>query len=429
MSAVHAPRALGLLLLSLALGAGSLQADEPPATSALLTDEQGQPLPDGRLCWAETLENGRALLDLAAPPVRRADAQGRLSDIPRAPDGRLGVLVAPGRVPALFVPGQAAAYRLGPAARVRGTVRWSGGRPAALVRLVLEPLATAGAVALRASTDAAGVYTSDALAPGPWRLLLERADGRRQLLRSVGGGAEAGESVAPRPGGIKGRLVDARASGSVGAAGLALRLVPLPRRPGTQGAVLEARTDAEGRFLLLDVPPGAYDLELLDGDWMFDDPVARVEAPGEGIVREASWFVARRVSLAGRVEDAQHRPVSGASVRLLADPRQAATPAQPEEPAPSTVSDLEGRFLLTRLRPAPGLRLLVAAAGFAPFLSEPFELAGVGETRLKPAVLSAGFDLDLEVRGEGEKPVAGVAVTALSAEHPGALSDPAWRPS
>ncbi len=406
----------GLVWLLLLAGAGLAPAE--PGRTLEVVDADGRPLEGARLVLLRERIEGRWVLEATAPALSTSDASGRLVLPVVEGEAALHVVAAgwlPQPVPGAAGPGP---LRLRRARTLEGLVRWSGGRAAAGASVVLLPLSEGSGVALALTLDPLGRLRSELAGPGSHRLLLRRSDGLLLPLATLGEAGSPAPTLLRLPGGLDGRLLDARQSGDVGAPHLRLRLVPLPRRP--EGAALEARTDDRGRFLIAEAAPGAYELELLDPGWCFDQPTARVDVPAAGLVREASWFVARRARVDGRVLAPGDAPVRGAQVRLLPDPRQEPWPSRPAGPPPEAFTDAAGAYALEGVVPGVGLRLHVEAQGFAPWLSEPFEVSGSGSTSLRPARLSAGWALEVEVRDARGRPLPGARASASAALLPGA---------
>ncbi len=421
--------ALRVLLVGLlwgALGASRAQA-EPPAVlpeRVQVLDTAGMPLGRATLARSSRRLASVPLLGSTPESLSRAGDDGwlTLSAAARDPQAEPPFVVqAPGQAPRLLAALTAEGRLVLPVGlEQRGRVRWSGGQVAAGAALVLVPVGTRESVGLELKADGEGRYLSDRLAAGSWRLVLERADGRRIVLRGFESGQAVGEAIAPLGGALSGRLVDAHLPRSQGARAVALRLVPLPRTLRGSAAVPEARTDADGRFLLPDLPPGVYELELRDPEWRFDQPVARAEVPEGGVVRELSWFVARRPGAVGQVLTGKGAPLAGARVRLLYEAGEVPQPAQQLLAPPGVETDEEGRFSVPRLEPTSALRLLAEAPGYAPLLSAPLEIGERGATDLGAFRLSAGWTLELEVRDADHKPRLGVPVLVTAAAHPGA---------
>jgi len=435
-----APLLLGLLVGLLAWARGEPEAwGEPPAPqappqavpqAALLAeriqvfDEAGAPLESALLARSSRRLGAVPLLGANAESLSQSGEGGWLTLPAPARDPGAEppfVVLAPGHAPRLLSALSAQGRLVLPQAfEQRGRVRWSGGLPAAGASLVLMPVSAREAVGLELTSDAQGRYLTDRLATGAWRLVLERKDGRRIVLRGFDSGQSVEEAIAPLGGALSGRLVDAHLPRSQGARAVALRLLPLPRSQRMAAVHPEARSDADGRFLLPDLAPGVYELELRDPEWRFDQAVARVEVPEGGVVRELSWFVARRPSAVGQVLTGQGAPLVGARVRLLYEAGQVVHPAQPLLTPPGVETDAQGRFSVPRLDPTPGMRLLAEAPGFAPLLSAPFEIGERGVSDLGAFRLSTGWTLELEVRDVDHKTRAGVAVVVTAAAHPAA---------
>jgi len=427
-AACVAARGLGALLLGWLCLREALPASPPPLPGRIqVVDEGGVPVPSAQLLRCTRRAFGAGVLSEGAGALAASDATGWLS-LPTAArevdaDPPYAV-VAPGRAPRLV-------GALGPGDRLAlftatphaSRLRYAGGASAAGAALVLVPVAAPSAVALELRADAEGRFRT-AVGPGVWRLVLERAAGRGLVLGGLRSGDWPGEVLAPRGSSVAGRLVDALAKGSTGAAGVRVLLHRLPRH-GAEPAPQEATSDADGRFLLAQLEPGIYELALADGGWRMDQPQARVDVP-EGGVREQSWSVMRRPALRARVLRLDGSALPGAAVRLLYPEGVPMTPAQPRPQPPPALSDAQGWVQMEQLEPLEGVRLLVSAAGWAPLLSEPFEVGRQGLTEVGTLRMETGFRLDLEVRDADQRPLPGVRVLAVPAAHPDAATRPSW---
>lgn len=434
MRAAGALRAAGWALVQVAL---LVAGQRPPAGAAPLpllpervqaVDEAGAPLAGAELLRCERRAWGTGVLGQRSPALATADGQGWVVLPPEAREPRADppfVLRAAGHAPRrLDALGPGERLALFPAQPHASRVRYAGGATAAGAALVLVPVGAPSAVALAVRADGEGRFQSPWVGPGTWRLVLERAAGRGLVLGGLVSGAWPGEVRAPQGSGIAGRLVDALAKGTQGAAGVRVRLQRLPREeqaaPGP-----EATSDADGRFLLGPLEPGVYELVLLDPDWRFDQPEARVEVP-EGITREQAWYVMRRPALRCRVLRLGGEPLAGASVRLLYPEGVPVPPAQPRSEPPVAVADAQGWALFQRLEPLEGVRLLLTAPGHAPLLCAPLEVGRQGTTEAGAFRMEAGFRLELEVRDPDQRPQPGVRVLVVPAAHPDVLTRPAW---
>ncbi|MFM8979859.1 MAG: carboxypeptidase regulatory-like domain-containing protein [Planctomycetia bacterium] len=421
---------LGALLLLAGARLPALRSAPLPALPGRVqaVDEAGTALAGAELLRCERRALGSGVLGARTPVLATADAQGWVTLPGEALDVRADppfAVRAPGHAPRLLAalgPGDRLA--LFPAQPHGSRVRYAGGATAAGAALLLVPVGAPSAVALELRADGEGRFQSPWVGPGTWRLVLERAAGRGLVLGGLRSGDWPGEVRAPQGSGVAGRLLDALAKGTQGAAGVRVRLVRLPRVEAS-GPAPEATSDADGRFLLGPLEPGVYELALLDADWRFDQPEARVEVP-EGITREQSWYVMRRPQLRCRVLRLQGEPLEGASVRLLYPEGVAVPPAQPRSAPPVAVATAQGWALLERLEPLPGVRRRLTAPGHAPLLSEPLEVGRQGVTEAGAYRMEAGFRLELEVRDPDQRPQPGVRVLVVPAAPPDVATRPAW---
>jgi hypothetical protein len=419
---------LAALAAVVLLGGGSLRAEDPSRLpdSFVVEGEDGAALAGAELVALERKVKGVPVLARDSRAVARADADGRLALPDEARDVSADpgfAVLAAGHAPRRLTAVDGGRLRLFPATKHTSRVRLPGGEAAANAALLLVPVGAPSAVALQLRSGADGTFGTDRLGPGLWRLVLERR-GSALVLGGVTRGTWPGEVTVPAGGGVSGRLVEGQRSGSKGVPSLRVALTRLPRTDASTAQRSEARSDPDGRFLVAPLEPGIYELTLLDGDWRFDQPHARVEVP-EGATRAETWFVAARPWVTGRVLHRDDLPLANAEVALLFDPAVPGTPAQPI-PAPQAVrTDAEGRFHVPRLAPAKGVRVVVFAKGFAPLLSDPFEIGTREATDAGAFRLSGGWGLDVEVRDADGRLLPGAALEALPAAQPAAAQVPA----
>ena len=112
-----------------------------------------------------------------------------------------------------------------------------------------------------------------------------------------------------------------------------------------------SRTDSAGRFALMMLAPGVYQVKVATGRHLpYISPVLQLSSPGASVTHDVRLEAGR--VLAGRVVDASGKPVVGASVGS-SDPGSGAT-----------TTDAEGRFELKGMGDKP-INVFAAHPGFA----------------------------------------------------------------
>lgn len=308
-----------------------------------------------------------------------------------------------------------AAPALAGSATVLGSVRRADGSPAPGVGVRAVPLRGDGAGVSWAETGregpGAGSFAIDGLAPGRYRVELDRAEaegGRPTLALAAGDRAEV-ELVLAAGVDVSGTVRD-DAGRPVGGAEVWIT--------GTDAAVhgrAAARTDASGRFALVAVDParwvGARAADFRPSELVLVAPLV----PGAGGEVDLELvLVPGGGALAGTVRDASGAPAAGALVRigLPSDaPARAAALAARARPVPLTLrADAEGRFTARGLSVG---ELPVAARAEGHAVAAARVELGAGRTahvdlHLERAAVVAGT-----LRLPDGAPAAGTVVTAL----------------
>ena len=259
--------------------------------------------------------------------------------------------------------------------------------------------------------DAGGRGSLPDLAVGPFFDLEVRAPGwaSRRIPFVLAGGAEVRATLEPA-GRLSGRVVAVPGGAPVAGA-----------RVAAGGAA--AATEADGTFLLEDLPPGTFPVEVArEGMLAVDRPLVRIEAGRTASV--ADLRLARLGSVAVLLRRADGTPVAGAALRLL--PAEGA-PAPPGPPA-AALSGPDGRARLAPVAAAAGHRVLVEPEPpLAPRVTGAFALLPGEAFDLGLLVLDGGGFLGGTVLGPDGFPAAGAEVTLFDGgEDPlRAAADPA----
>ncbi len=404
--------AVGCVLFALACGAGSVRAEEPPALERVLVlGERGTPVADAVLLRAGSARADAIVFDPRREVLARSDEEGRLvlPDGAQAAGQRLLVSAA-GHAPALLpLRGPAVTLRLLAAQPTQGRVRLQrAASQDAAIRLLAVPLPGEGEVAHACELDAAGRWSLPQLHRGRYHLWLRQATGRWQPLGLLAAGGVAAHFESGS-GSLAGTLLDA--GGTRDAAAALARLVL--RRLAPPAAEESLKTDERGRFLFAGLAPGVWSLEFADAGWEFEGQAPDLEVRADEHRDSLVFFARARQWVQGQIQDAERRPVAGARVELAADPRRRAQAV----PA-AVVTDDAGRFRLGPASPGAGYRLLVAAAGHAPFASDGFEVDEGRTTELKPIRLLPAWSLEILVRDPDGRPVPGAFAQADDVERP-----------
>lgn len=160
----------------------------------------------------------------------------------------------------------------------------------------------------------------------------------------------SGAASGPRRGRtLAGRVVDAASEAPIPAARVAARDL------GTQGVAI-GETDAEGRFTLVDVGPGALEVMAVAEGWLLPEPTPVAADASEVVVRLVAGVpVGGQVVLAPGVAGPLPARVE---VRVVGSPRFVGG-------FDPTFTDAEGRFTVPGVPREPGLALVASAPGWS----------------------------------------------------------------
>jgi carboxypeptidase family protein len=354
-----------------------------------VTDAAGKPIV-GALVLARSTRHA------SDPPLSaRTDDAGRFRLTP-ASSGPMDVRVeavhfSPQELKAQQ-PGKPLQVRLAAGAWIGGVVRDGGTKAPIEGARVQARVPGAGgpwepkAGLVETTTDAQGRFRVDGLGPG------------RQVLRAAARGYAAQFETSTRPGasvsfflapgaGVVGRVRDGR---DQPVAGAIVEVESTGRGMGFRAAGRPEETDANGRFELLGLEPGEYRLTARHRE---PAPAISTITLARGTVEQADLVLRPGVEVAGRLVDAEERPVPG-SVALAEVDGQAA-PSTVAEVSKSLAGD-DGRFRMAHV-PVGGHVLAVVAPGFAPQRVEVTvgtSPVDVGDVRLEPGLVIQGRVVD-----------------------------------
>lgn len=399
-----------------------------PSTLVVL-DSRGRPLEGAGVVPARERRGMLPRLDPERPVVAITDARGRVLELSTKVRGKGRLIVfAPGLAAALVpeVDG-VAVVRLLRAAPSSGSVRLvSGGRMDRRAVIAL-PENSAGDLAHESRIDRKGNFALPGLYAGRWRLFLRWEDGRLQSLGVVSAGADLKDRRPAYKAGIRGFLLDADGTRQTPVAGVILRFSPLPGGGADGLPPMDVHTAKDGSFAATGLAPGLYGVTLVDRTWAFDEVLPRVQAERERVRLLPAWFARRRTLVRGRVVGAaEGRPLQDVRVQLVSDPALPPPVGGYGPPPAAVMTDASGRYVFRSVTPAEGYRVVASRAGYSPWISNPFRVDRIADTRLRDVTLQLGWRLDVVVHDHRSKPVEGAEVVATAATRPSAPQDDEW---
>jgi hypothetical protein len=169
----------------------------------------------------------------------------------------------------------------------------------------------------------------------------------------------------------------------------------------------KAATDANGRFDLLNVAPGTFDLSVRAAGFAAAR-VPGIEIPeGPGPVDLGTVVLEGEAVVSGLVRSSDGRPLEGAAIHVVPSESPPGGPAG----VPDAVSDTEGRFEIHGNRLGARLKLSAERSGYAPA-----QVSGVTAPTETPVVLtlSPRGRISGRVVDSDSRPVADTMLQALS---------------
>jgi protocatechuate 3,4-dioxygenase beta subunit len=244
-----------------------------------------------------------------------------------------------------------------------------------------------------------GTFLVDGVPAEPGSLVADAGEKGRATAPAPESGAKALLVLAPTAG-VRGRVVDASTAQPIAG----IRVVA---RCGA--STFTGRSAADGRYDVRGLVPGscrlaADDVRYVPWSALFTVAAGETEAHDVPLVRGAT--------LAGRVVDAEGRPLEGAT-GMVSDPRETSFRMFMRQGNPPFRSARDGTFKATRLAPGTNVRLTVRHDDFEARTLGGITLSGGATKSGLTVVLSRGLVVRGLVKDEDDRPVAGADVELL----------------
>ncbi len=317
-----------------------------------------------------------------------------------------------------------------PGASIRGRVLGEGGKPVARASIRVLPEEPAGKLpagvpqtrpaagkVLEAKTGEDGSFAATGLPGKLFRLRAEAPGYAPFTAGEIPPGASV--EVILKPGlRVAGVTLDPETRKPVAGARVVAR--DADAAPFGEEACSRADSGPDGRFLLVDLPPGKLEVTARAPGRMTarrSDLLLPRPAPADGSQEtRLELFMAPAVRLVGKVVERGGKPVEGATVRLSrADENRAAS--APEEPLLLQPSGKSGGFSFRELPPGR-YRITAAKKGYADGSTGPLEVRG-GSDRTDIVVrLLTGAALKVRLVDSGGRPAGDLRVELLDEAAP-----------
>lgn len=284
--------------------------------------------------------------------------------------------------------------RLEPGKRIRGKVIDADKQPIAGVVVEAYVRTTGGPPEARGQTDEKGTFELDGLGPEELRLTASKTGYSPGSLVPVSPDTE--ELVVLRLTAhvsITGFVVEKESSKPITSFGLMLWTIGKGDTLSEPiGGLRTVERSADGSFTIEDVAPGEYRVQAFANDFAPTfSPTFRVKRT---FVYGVTIELERGASLAGRVVDAEGKPLPGAVVRMFDNaytklPISQLLYGEFTELKKPVTADSDGRFLFENLA-AGRVQIRASATGRMPLVRKDIDVAASGTTELGDLVLGHG---------------------------------------
>jgi protocatechuate 3,4-dioxygenase beta subunit len=255
----------------------------------------------------------------------------------------------------------------------------------------------------QAQADDAGRFEFSGLEPGNYEVLARKGTliGAGQTVALTVAQSLTDVEVLVDPGrSVSGRVTDEAGSGLREIQVSAFRDTP------PYGQAARTRSGPDGRYALEGLLPGSYGISATDEGYGRASARARLVSAD---MNDVDLKLPRATKVSGLVVSGEGKPVAGARVRATVESRQTGTGMMTSVDSAVTAED--GSFELQRVMPG-SVRLRAQDDQLGVATLGPEEVKA-GEPKVLRLVLARGGSISGTVRGEDERPVPEVRVTAF----------------